>query len=122
MNFLEKLDMLMAEKGTNRKDLARGSGVPYTTILSMYDETKGYNNVKLSTLRKLALYFDCTIDYLADDNCNDKNKPFDINDLTPSELRMVETYARAKNSDKAVVKSLVKSIDKWLGIDEHESE
>ncbi len=117
MDFLEKLDSLLAEKGINRAELAREINVPYTTIMSMYD--RGYRNIKLTTLKKLALYFDCTVDYLVSEDNNDRHyKPFDINDLSPSEIKMVESYIRAKNSDQAMVKSLASAIDKLLGVNE----
>lgn len=66
MNFLDKLNKLMEEKGINRRQLSIESKIPYTTILSLYD--KGYENTKLSTLKALAEYFNCTLDYLADDS------------------------------------------------------
>lgn len=121
MNFIEKLDMLMAEKGINRSDLSRGCGVPYMTIVSFYE--KGYKNAKLSTLRKIALFFDCGLDYLVDEKITDRNyKPFNVNDLTPSEIKMMETYYGAKKSDKATVKALVVAIDRMLGINEQDNE
>ena len=42
--------------------LAKESGVPYTTIDGFYK--KGWDNVKLSTLLKLAAYFEVSVDYL----------------------------------------------------------
>lgn len=66
MKLTEKLDLLIKEKGITLADVARESGVPYTTIKSLYD--KGYENAKLSTLKKLADYFGCSLDYIADDN------------------------------------------------------
>lgn len=71
MKLTEKLDVLMKEKGISKADLARESGIPYTTIASLYD--KGYENVKLSTLKKLADYFNCSLDYIADDNIDEKD-------------------------------------------------
>ena len=66
MGLTEKLDQLMEQRGINRKALSAESGIPYTTLMSLYD--KGYENIKLSTLRALARYFNVTMDYLADDN------------------------------------------------------
>lgn len=71
MKLTEKLDMLMKERGITKADLARESGIPYTTITSLYD--KGYENVKLSTLKKLADYFNCSLDFIADDNVDIRN-------------------------------------------------
>ena len=53
---------LMKERNINKAELARESGVPYTTIDGFYK--KGWENVKLSTLLKLAAYFEVSVDYL----------------------------------------------------------
>lgn len=66
MNFTDKLNVLMEKKNIRISDLSRGSGIPYTTIDGFYK--KGYSNIKLSTLRQLAEYFDVSIDYLVNDN------------------------------------------------------
>ena len=60
--FLKVLDKLIAEKKINKSVLAKESGIPYTTIDGFYK--KGWENVKLSTLLKLAAYFEVSVDYL----------------------------------------------------------
>ena len=60
--FLDILNELMAEKGINKSILSKESGVPYTTIDGFYK--KGCDNIKLSTLEKIADYFGVTIDFL----------------------------------------------------------
>lgn len=60
--FLAILDALMTEKGINKSTLSKESGIPYTTIDGFYK--KGCENIKLSTLQKLAEYFDVSVDYL----------------------------------------------------------
>jgi repressor LexA len=65
MKLTDKLDKLMKQRGISRMGLAKESGVPYTTIVNFYE--KGTENVKLSTLKKLAEYFDCSLDYLVDE-------------------------------------------------------
>ncbi len=52
----------MAERGINKSTLSRESGIPYTTIDGFYK--KGCDNIKLSTLQKLAEYFDVSVDFL----------------------------------------------------------
>lgn len=64
MSVTEKLDKFMREYSFNKADVARLSGVPYTTIDGLYK--KGDENTKLSTLRKLASFIGCTIDELTD--------------------------------------------------------
>lgn len=70
MKLTDKLDLLMRERGINKKDVSRQSGIPYTTIINFYE--KGTDNVKLSTLLKLSRYFSVTLDYIADDNIEEK--------------------------------------------------
>ena len=94
MGFTDKLDLLMKEKKINKAELARESGVPYTTIDVFYK--KGSDNVKLSTLKKLCTYFNCSLDYLADDTINDPQTiaaHFDGEEFTPEELNKIEEFA-----------------------------
>ena len=60
MSFLTKLDKLMKDRNINKNQLSKESGVPYTTIDGFYK--KGTDNIKLSTLKKLAAYFECSLD------------------------------------------------------------
>lgn len=76
MTFLEKLDMMMADMSINKRKLSQLSGVPYTTIDAFYK--KGYENAKISTIRKIAHAFGCSLDYLIEDEGAQKNS-------TPSE-------------------------------------
>ena len=68
MNFLEKLDALMREKGINKPKLAELSGVPYTTIDGFYK--KGYANIKLGNLRRIANALGTPVADLIDDDPN----------------------------------------------------
>ena len=95
MSFTEKLDALMAEKGINKSILSKESGIPYTTIAGFY--TKGTDNVKLSTLRKLSSYLGCSIDYLADDGNVDTPTTLaahsDGEEYTEEELKEIKQFA-----------------------------
>lgn len=71
MNFLEKLDLLMDRYGLNKRSLSQKSGIPYTTIDAWYK--KGYEGLKLTTLRKLNEYFNTTLDFWILDEVIDPN-------------------------------------------------
>lgn len=63
MDFLDRLEKMYKEKNIkNRKQLSEQSGIPYTTIDNLY--RSGFANMQLSTLIKLASFFDCSLDYL----------------------------------------------------------
>lgn len=65
MTFLEKLDYLMEKNHLNKRKVSQGSGIPYSTIDGFYKV--GYNNIKLSTFRKLCDYFGVSMDSMARD-------------------------------------------------------
>lgn len=69
MTFLEKLELLMAEKNINKRQLSIGSGIPYSTIDNFWK--KGYENIKLSNLKTIANYFGVSLDFLVRDNIDD---------------------------------------------------
>ncbi len=71
LNMLEKLEMLMKEQELKRADVAKGANIPYTTFRGLFE--KGYENVTLPTLRKLATFFDVSMEYLANDEVTDRN-------------------------------------------------
>ena len=96
MSFLERLEYLMKKHGIkNNSELSKLSGVPYTTIDGFYK--KGYDNVKLSTLRKLSACLDCSIDYLVDDapvGAETAAAHFDGSEYTPEQLDRIREFAK----------------------------
>lgn len=66
MDFLEKLNYLMEKDNLNKSLLSKACDIPYTTIDGWYK--KGYEGLKLTTLRKLANYFGTSLDFWASDN------------------------------------------------------
>ena len=95
MGLTEKLDIMMKERKINKAELARESGIPYTTIDGFYK--KGSENAKLSTLKKLCSYFGCSLDYLADDSTAEEPSTiaahFDGDEYTEDELDEIRQYA-----------------------------
>lgn len=94
MNILEKIDFLMKRNGIkNRAELSELSGIPYSTITGFY--AKGYDRMKLSTLRTLADCLGVTIDYLGRDEITDPNYGLTAPEapaLSPDEHQLVEDY------------------------------
>jgi len=70
VEFTEKLDRLMKQRKIGRTELSQGTDIPYSTIASMY--SKGTENIKLSTLRKIADFFNVSLDYLVIDELEDE--------------------------------------------------
>ena len=83
--FLDMLNELMKTNGYNKNSLAKESGIPYTTIVGFY--SKGTDNVKLSTLRKLADFFGVSLDYLI--NGENTETPLSV---SIEELKLINQY------------------------------
>lgn len=84
MDFLDRLRDLSKKKGImNNMQLSKASGVPYTTIDGFY--RVGYDNAKLSTLKKLAKTLDCTLEYLVNG---------DVEDESPAEKQTLDRIAQ----------------------------
>lgn len=101
MNLLEKLDALMDEQQLNRSKLSQISGVPYTTIDGLYK--KGFENTKLSTIRKLASALGVTLDYLVGNEPETKKAP----GLSPEAQKFAKQYDGLDAHGKKVVASLL---------------
>jgi len=62
----------MNERGLTRAMLSKDTGLPYTTIDGIL-KRDAFESLKLSTLQTLKEYFDVSLDYLIDDNIQDKH-------------------------------------------------
>jgi len=95
--FLDILDKLMKDRNLNKNTLAKESGIPYTTIDGFYK--KGCNNVKLSTLSRLASFFNVSLDYLING---------EITNVSDHEREVIYAYRNNPAMQSAV--------DKLLGV------
>lgn len=93
--FLDNLQFLMDKKDWNKHELARQSGVPYSTIVSFWKV--GCDNVKLSTLSALAKCFNVTLDFLINGNPNV---------VTPHEAMVIDAYRNHPELQPAIDKML----------------
>lgn len=104
MNFLEKLDFLMAREGINKRKLSEKIGMPYSTIDALYKV--GYSNIKLSNLKKICEYFNVSMDYMTRDEITeidyyDPNNP-NIH-FSSAETEIILHYRAADEITKELV-------------------
>lgn len=105
MNLLDKLDMLMSEKGLNKRTLSQSSGVPYTTIVGLY--TKGYEGVRMNTIKSIARFFGVSTDYLIQDDISDRFYGLSVScsessqqELTSDEQQLIDDYRTLNDQGK----------------------
>ena len=97
MTFLDKLDWLMSEHGLNKRTFSLQSGIPYTTVDGFYK--KGYENAKVSTLKKIASFFNVSLDFLI----MDEEAPSLENIYTGEEKALVRSWRQADEKAKRKV-------------------
>ena len=105
MNFLEKLNILMNERGLNRKTLSAEDGIRDTTIIGFY--SKGYEGARMSTIKTLSHYFGVSTDYMIRDEITDPNyglSPLSSSDLSEDETQLVEDYRNLNDQGQEYIR------------------
>lgn len=99
MDFLEKLNYLMKKNNLNKNSLSKACNIPYTTIDGWYK--KGYEGLKLTTLRKLADFFGTSLDYWAVEN----------NDLSVETVEILKKIKKMSDGEVHAVLAFVNTLD-----------
>lgn len=84
MDFLERLNYLMEQQDLNKNTLSKLCDIPYTTIDNWYK--RGYEGLKLTTLKKLSDCFGISLDYWIRDDAQ-----FDMC-FSPKERNIIQSY------------------------------
>ena len=106
MDFLEKLNLLMKDKNLNKNTLSKNCDIPYTTIVGWYK--RGYEELKLPTLKKLSNYFNVSLDYWADDNITKPIPQKNTNIiLDKEELQLITCYRNLDTKIQSIIKQLI---------------
>ena len=105
MDFLEKLNYLMEKNHLNKSTLSKACNIPYTTIDGWYK--KGYEGLKLTTLRKLAEYFGTSLDYWASED----DKSSDQENLSEFHQRALAQLEKMNDEQVKAVLAFINSLD-----------
>ena len=101
MTFLEKLEKLMKEHNLNKSTLSKSCGIPYTTIDGWYK--KGFEDMRLSTLKKLSSFFNTSLDFWAYDD-------EDVEPLSEEKQKFISDVINMDNSLFKLVNRIVDSV------------
>lgn len=102
MDFLEKLNTLMIKNNLNKSTLSKACGIPYTTIDGWYK--KGYEGLKLTTLRRLSAFFGTSLDFWAND------QPLEALLLDDEVGRLARHYRMLNPADRELMQKLAQSL------------
>lgn len=93
MKMIDKITLLMKEKGDTKASLARNAGIAYTTVDGMM--RRGTDKTKYPTLMKLCDYFNCSIDYLVRDEIDDRfygMEKKEVEKLNQDEFELIKIF------------------------------
>lgn len=99
MNFLERVDMLLNERGINKNQLSALTGIPVSTVYGWYK--KGYGSITLPTLLKLSEFFNCSMEYLVNGNSAVSDQP------SSAALDLARKFDRLDAHSQKVITALV---------------
>jgi len=107
MNMIEKIQIMMDERGLKKAHVAEGAGISYTTLDGLFK--KGYQNVRYPTLKKLSVFFDVSMEYLMNDEINDRNygKCEPIQALSHEEKEIIKAYRNLSRDKQLIVKGMI---------------
>ncbi len=103
MDMLDRMRKLASEKGiTNNLQFSKYTGVPYTTIDNFYKV--GYENAKLSTLKKIATALECSLEYLVNGNSEEE--------LEEEIQAFARRYANLNDIGKQLINDALASVER----------
>jgi len=113
--FLDILEKLMESRGLNKNTLAKESGIPYTTIDGFWK--KGCDNIKLSTLIKIANYFEVSLDYLLGYDNNKKTLvTHEGNELSEFEVMALDLFRKVPKDKQEELLQLIRVALRMQGL------
>jgi transcriptional regulator with XRE-family HTH domain len=98
VNMLEKIKLMMEERGLSAADVSKGTGLPYTTFDGLFK--KGFENARYPTVRKLATFFDVSMEYLINEEITDRNFGKTSPVLTHEEENMIHHWRKLPRDEQ----------------------
>ena len=111
MDFLDRLEELMAQKGVNKAQLAAQAGISKTTVYAWWGS--GWEGITLPRLRALCVFFGCTLDYLVNGNTesNTQHNSDSPHQISKSEQELLRIYRTLNTTGKDLLMSTAKAYD-----------
>lgn len=101
MKMIEKISLLMKEKGLNKRQLAIKCDLSYGAVDGFFKVS--YENMKLTTFMKLCDFFGVTMDSMAYD---DKEIEYRVNEKSDFNKRLTRAYFEHPEQQPSVRKLL----------------
>ena len=111
MNFLDRLEALMAQKGVSKAQLATQAGISKTTVYAWW--VSGWEGITLPRLRALCDYFGCSLDYLVNGDGEEPTQPKleSSVQMVPGEQELLRIYRSLNSTGKELLMANAKAYD-----------
>ena len=111
MNFLDRLEALMAQKGVSKAQLAAQSGISKTTVYAWW--VSGWEGITLPRLRALCDYFGCSLDYLVNGDGEESTQPKmdGSTQIASDEQELLRIYRSLNSAGKDLLMANAKACD-----------
>ena len=100
----------MAKNNLNKSSLSKACDIPYTTIDGWYK--KGYEGLKLTTLRKLSGFFGTSLDFWASDNVTPPaaTSARELFAGEKDEIQLLSDYRMLNEGTKNLARGIIKGL------------
>ena len=94
LDIYDRIDLKLRELDASRKKMCQDLSIPYSTLTSFYQNRSG--NMTLSTIKKIADYLGCSMDYLVN---GEGNKSYNNNIMYNGNIHSI-TISNGDSSSK----------------------
>lgn len=95
LDIYDRIDFRLKEMNATRKKMCTDLKIPYSTLTSFYQSRSG--NMTLSTIKKIADYLDCSMDFLVN---GEGNKSYNNNIMYNGNIHSITISNGDRNSQR----------------------
>lgn len=108
MDIYDRINNLLKDNLMTRRQLSIKTGISYNTLTAMFQRRS--TNIDIETLKKIADYFDVTIDYLLGNESELNNKQSNISMLISEFNKIGVDIENLNNEEFNRIMNVVKSV------------
>lgn len=101
MDFLTRLQRVMAMNGDSKHKLSKDSGIPYTTIERLFNS--GWENARISTIQKICDHYGLSIDFMV----------YGAKKVMSDELALSEKYSRMSPYGRSLIDLIIENEERY---------
>ena len=101
MDFLDRLHILMERHNDNNSTLAKKSGIPYTTIVGLFN--RNWEKAQISTIQRICEFYNVSLDYMV----------YGAEKLSDEALIVAAKYETLSDYGKSMIEAILQNEKKY---------